>query len=115
MGEEAYQADLVFTPKRGTTFSFNYSRVNSLKTNGDINGNPKHLFSERYLEVQHKINKKSKIKFGAQSIYYDQQRYEQKDTSYKDVQTDFSDFLYRDCLHSINYWIQRYHQFTEIF
>jgi hypothetical protein len=97
LGEEAYQADLVFTPKRGTTFSFNYSRVNSLKTNGDINGNPKHLFSERYAEVQHKINKKSKVKFGVQSIYYDQQRYEQKDTSYKDVQTitPFVEYTYK--------------------
>ncbi len=97
LGEQAYQAELVVTPKRGTTITANVSRVNSLKANGDKQGNPKHLFSEQYLEVHHKINKKSKIKLGVQSIYYDQQRYEQKDTSYKDVQalTPFLEYTYK--------------------
>jgi hypothetical protein len=97
LGEEAYQGELTVTPKRGTTFTFNVSRVNSLKANGDRNGNVKHLFSEHYAEVQHKINKNSKIKIGVQNIYYDQQRYEQKDTTYPDVKTitPFVEYTYK--------------------
>lgn len=86
LGEQAYQGELTITPKRGTTITLNASKVNSLKSNGK-NGIAKHLFSENYLEIQHKLSKKSKIKIGVQNIYYDQQRYEQKDTTYKDVQT----------------------------
>lgn len=86
LGEQAYQGELTITPKRGTTITVNVSKVNSLKSNGK-NGNAKHLFSENYLEIQHKLSKKSKIKLGVQNIYYDQQRYEQKDTTYNDVQT----------------------------
>lgn len=87
LGEEAFQADLLITPKRGTTIGFNVSQVRSLPGNGDGKGNAIELFHELYGEITHKINKKLKAKVGLQSIFYDQQRYEQKDTTYPNVET----------------------------
>lgn len=89
LGEESMQGEIIYTPKRGTTFTLNVSNVNSLKTNGDTNGNAMNLFKEFYFEAQHKFSKKFKAKVGVQSIYYDQSRFEQKerDSSYKDVKT----------------------------
>ncbi len=97
LGENAYQGELIITPKRGTTITLNISDVNSLSSNGDSLGRPKKLFRERYLEIQHKINKKLKGKLGVQYIYYDQQRYQQKDTSYHDVVaiTPFFEITYK--------------------
>ena len=97
LGEDAYQGELIITPKRGTTITLNISNVNSLRSNGDSMGNPKKLFRERYLEIQHKFSKKFKGKIGLQYIYYDQQRYQQKDTSYHDVQawTPFFEITYK--------------------
>ena len=99
LGEEAIQGELIFTPKRGTTITLNGSYVNSLKANGDSMGNPKHLFSEYYGEIQHKFSKKLKGKLGAQSIFYCQSRYEQKieDSTYHDVKafTPFMELTYK--------------------
>ena len=99
LGEEAIQGELIFTPKRGTTITLNGSYVNSLKANGDSMGNPKHLFSEYYGEIQHKFSKKLKGKLGAQSIFYCQSRYEQKieDSTYRDVKafTPFMELTYK--------------------
>ncbi len=97
LGEEAYQADLLFTPKRGTTFAFNVSQVRSLAANGDGKGNAKKLFHELYGEVQHKFTKKFKAKVGLQSVFYDQQRYEQKDSTYPTVKafTPFMELTYK--------------------
>ncbi|HEY1046612.1 MAG TPA: DUF6029 family protein, partial [Bacteroidia bacterium] len=89
LGEESMQGEIIYTPKRGTTFTLNVSNVNSLKSNGDTMGNAMNLFKEFYFEAQHKFSKKFKAKVGVQSIYYDQSRFEQKerDSSYKDVNT----------------------------
>ncbi len=99
LGEESMQAEVMITPKRGTTFTFNVSNVNSLKSNGDSLGNAKHLFSEYYAEVQHKVNKNLKVKLGIQSIFYDQSRFEQKvrDSTYHDVKaiTPFMEIVYK--------------------
>ena len=99
LGEEAIQGELIYTPKRGTTITLNGSYVNSLKANGDSMGNPKHLFSEYYGEIQHKFSKKLKGKLGAQSIFYCQSRYEQKieDSTYRDVKafTPFMELTYK--------------------
>jgi hypothetical protein len=99
LGEQSMQGEFMFTPKKGTTFTFNVSNVNSLKTNGDTNGNAKHLFSEYYAELQHKFSKKFKMKFGVQSIFYDQSRFEQKvrDSTYHDVKTitPFFELVYK--------------------
>jgi hypothetical protein len=99
LGEEAYQGELIFTPKRGTTITLNASHVNSLKANGDSLGNAKHLFSEYYGEIQHKFSKTLKGKLGVQSIFYCQSRYEQKieDSTYHDVKafTPFMEVTYK--------------------
>lgn len=99
LGEESVQGEFIVTPMKGTTITFNASNVNSLASNGDSSGNPIHLFSEYYLEVQHKINSKTKVKFGLQRIYYDQSRFEQKvrDSTYKDVETitPFAELVYK--------------------
>lgn len=97
LGEEAYQADLLITPKRGTTISLNASQVKSLKSNGKLPNKSKKLFHEMYGDVQHKVNKNLKFKLGLQSIFYDQQRFEQKDTTYPDVHalTPFFEITYK--------------------
>lgn len=99
LGEESMQGELVYTPKKGTTITMNVSNVNSLNSNGDSSGNALHLFSEYYLEVQQKINSRTKVKFGLQSIYYDQSRFEQKvrDSTYRDVKTitPFAELVYK--------------------
>jgi len=82
LGEQAFQADFVFTPKRGTTILLNLSHVESLAANGD-NGKPEKLFEEIYVEVQHKFKKNAKgqqwaFKGGLQTIFYNQERYEIK-------------------------------------
>lgn len=89
LGEESMVGELIYTPKRGTTITLNVSNVNSLKSNGDSTGNAKHLFSEYYAEIQHKVNRNLKVKLGVQSIFYDQSRFEQKvrDSTYEDVTT----------------------------
>src|SRR5690606_27135486 len=99
LGEESMQGEVIFTPKRGTTITLNASNVNSLKENGDTNGMAKHLFSEYYLEIQHKFTKKLKVKGGVQRIFYDQSRFEQKerDSTYHDVYTitPFFEIVYK--------------------
>lgn len=99
LGEESMQGEMVITPRKGTTITMNVSNVNSLKSNGDTSGNALHLFSEYYIEVQHKFNINTKLKFGFQSIFYDQSRFEQKvrDSTYRDVKTmtPFAELVHR--------------------
>jgi hypothetical protein len=99
LGENSYQGELIVTPRRGTTIILNASNVSSLKSNGDSLGNVKHLFSEYYGEIQHKISKNLKVKIGLQSIFYDQSRFEQKvrDSTYHDVNviTPFFEVTYK--------------------
>lgn len=99
LGENAVQGEFIITPKRGTTITLNASNVRSLNSNGDTSGNAKHLFSEYYAEILQKINNKTKIKFGVQSIFYDQSRFEQKirDSTYADVKafTPFMELVYK--------------------
>jgi hypothetical protein len=45
------------------------------------------LYREYYVNYEHKFNPSFKGKIGLQSIFYDQQTYESKDTSYHDVKT----------------------------
>jgi hypothetical protein len=83
LGEQAFQGDFIFTPKRGTSLFFNYSHVESLPENG-IDGKPERLFNEWYVEVQHKFKKNKATgkqwvtKGGFQRIFYNQDRYEIK-------------------------------------
>jgi hypothetical protein len=76
-GENGFQGDITFTPRKGTTIIANYSSIRSLDGNGK-NGKAVDLFREAYLEVSRKMSKKVKLKLGIQSVLYNQDIYEQK-------------------------------------
>ena len=76
-GEQGFQGDVVFTPRKGTTINANYSTINSLEANGK-NGKAVHLYREAYLDVTRKMSKRLKLKLGLQSVIYNQDIYEQK-------------------------------------
>lgn len=76
-GEQGFQGDITFTPRKGTTIIANYSSIKSLDANGK-NGKAVDLFREAYLEVSRKMSKKLKLKLGLQSVVYNQDIYEQK-------------------------------------
>ncbi|MBO6515367.1 MAG: hypothetical protein JJ975_02350 [Bacteroidia bacterium] len=78
-GEQGIQASFVWTIKKGKTVYLNYSNVKTL--GGD------QLFREYFVNYEHKFSKTFKGKVGLQSIFYNQQVYESKDTSYHDVET----------------------------
>ncbi|MCB9262233.1 MAG: hypothetical protein H6607_07660 [Flavobacteriales bacterium] len=78
-GEQGLQADLTWTIKKGQILNLNYSNVKKL--------DGEQLFREYFLQYEHKFNTKWKGKYGLQSIFYNQQIYENKDTSYHDVKT----------------------------
>lgn len=79
LGEEGIQADLVYTIKHGRNINLNYSNIRQL------NGNK--LYHEYFGQYSHKFNRKWKAKVGVQSIYYRQQIYQGKDSTYPDVHT----------------------------
>jgi hypothetical protein len=78
-GEQAYQAEVIYSLNKKTTVQANYSDI---KTPEGVQ-----LFSERFLQVEQKINKKWKGKFGIQSVIYNQPIYEGKDDHYPNVET----------------------------
>jgi hypothetical protein len=88
-GEQGYQASLVWTIQKGKTMYLNYSNVTKL--------DGKQLYREYYFLYDHKFSKVFKAKVGLQSIFYNQQIYESKDTSYHDVKTitPFFDITYK--------------------
>jgi hypothetical protein len=88
-GEEGIQASLIWTVKKGRTIYLNYSNVKTL--DGD------QLFREYFMNYEHKFSKKFKGKIGIQSIFYNQQVYESRDTTYHDVETitPFFEFTYK--------------------
>lgn len=77
-GEQAYQAELTYSLNKKTNLQVNYSDIKNL--DGD------NLFSERFVQIEHKINKKWKGKIGLQQIFYKQSIYE-GESSYPDVET----------------------------
>lgn len=88
-GEQGIQGDLVYTIKSGSTITLNYSNVKKL--------DGQQLFREYFGEYSHRFSKKLKAKVGLQSVFYDQEVYEGKDTSYPDVHTitPFIDITYK--------------------
>lgn len=78
-GEQGFQGSLVWTIQKGKTLYLNYSNVRKL--------DGEQLYREYFLNYEHKFNKTFKGKIGIQSIFYNQQVYESKDTSYHDVET----------------------------
>ncbi len=95
LGETAIQGDIVFTPNPKTTISVNGSYVESLTG--------EKLFSEAYIDVQHKFNKQFKATAGLQRIFYNQEVYENK-PGYENVHTwtPFGEITYKfDRRHSL--------------
>lgn len=78
-GEQAYQAEIIYSLNKKTTVQANYSDI---KTPDGVQ-----LFSERFLQIEQKINSKWKGKFGIQSVIYNQPIYEGKDDHYPNVET----------------------------
>lgn len=78
-GEEGFQASFVWTIKKGRTLYLNYSNVKKL--------DGEQLYREYFTNYEHKFSRNFKGKIGLQSIFYNQQVYESKDTSYHDVET----------------------------
>lgn len=78
-GEEGFQASLVWTIQKGKTVYLNYSNVKKL--------DGEQLYREYFMNYEHKFSKTFKGKVGLQSIFYNQQIYESKDSSYQDVET----------------------------
>ncbi len=79
LGEQAYQAEIIYSPNKKTSFQANYSDIKKL--------DGEQLFSERFFQVSHKINRKWKGKIGLQGVIYNQPIYEGKDTAYPNVET----------------------------
>ncbi|PCJ65955.1 MAG: hypothetical protein COA58_07705 [Bacteroidetes bacterium] len=70
-GEQAYQAELIYSFNKATNITLNYSDIT------DLSG--EQLFNEKFVQVEHKINKKWKGKVGLQVVTYNQPVYEGKD------------------------------------
>ncbi|MBI1305157.1 MAG: hypothetical protein GC181_00930 [Bacteroidetes bacterium] len=88
-GEEAYQANVIWTIGKGKTLNLNYSHITGLTG--------KKLYHEYFMMYEHKFGWKFKTKVGLQSIFYNQQVYQAKDTSYHNVKTvtPFCEFTYK--------------------
>ena len=69
-GEQGVQAEIIYSLNKKTNFTLNYSDITDLKG--------EQLFREKFVQVEHKINKKWKGKLGVQMINYNQEVYEVK-------------------------------------
>lgn len=89
IGEEGIQADIFYTIKRGRSIAFNFSDIKDLKGH--------QLYREFYLGYEHKFNRSWKAKAGVQNIFYNQQVYQGKDSTYHDVEalTPFAEVTYK--------------------
>jgi len=89
IGEEGIQADIFYTIKRGRSLAFNFSDIK------DINGHQ--LYREYYFGYEHKFNRNWKAKLGVQNVFYNQQVYQGKDSTYHDVEaiTPYMELTYK--------------------
>lgn len=78
-GENGFQGEIIYSINKSMNVELNYSNVRKL--NGD------QLFEEMFVQFDHKLNKEFNYKAGLSKIFYNQQVYEQKDSSYHHVQT----------------------------
>jgi hypothetical protein len=89
-GEQGIQAELIYSFNNNTNMTLNYSDIQ------DLNG--MQLFDEKFIQVEHKINKKWKGKVGLQIITYNQAVYEGKDPKKTDnvkTLTPFGEITYK--------------------
>jgi hypothetical protein len=69
-GEQGMQAELIYSFDKKTNMTLNYSDIT------DLSGN--RLFSEQFVQVEHKFSRKWKGKLGLQVVQYNQEIYEAK-------------------------------------
>lgn len=84
VGEQAYQAELIYSLNKNTNVSLNYSDIRDL---GGLQ-----LFNEKFFQVEHKFNRKWKGKLGLQMVEYNQSVYEGKDPKKIDNVKTFTPF-----------------------
>jgi hypothetical protein len=84
IGEQAYQAELIYSLNKNTNVSLNYSDIRDL---GGLQ-----LFNEQFFQVEHKFNRKWKGKIGLQMVEYNQSVYEGKDPKKIDNVKTFTPF-----------------------
>ena len=84
VGEQAYQAELIYSLNKNTNVSLNYSDIRDL---GGLQ-----LFNEQFFQVEHKFNRKWKGKIGLQMVEYNQSVYEGKDPKKIDNVKTFTPF-----------------------
>jgi hypothetical protein len=88
LGEEAWQAELIW----------NLDKINNIQINSsdirDLNGNK--LFSEQFIQYERKVSKKLITKFGLQMVFYNQNVYEDHN-DYPNVETftPFTEIIYK--------------------
>ncbi len=90
VGEQAYQAELIYSISKNTNIALNYSNITDL--------NNQLLFNEKFIQVEHKFNKKWKGKLGLQRVTYNQAVYEGKDPKKIDnveTLTPFGEITYK--------------------
>lgn len=83
VGEQAYQTEVNYTIRKGTSVQLNYSNITTLE--GEA------LFEEQFIQIDHKFSKSFKAKLGLQRIFYNQNVYENHE-DYPDVKT-FTPFM----------------------
>jgi hypothetical protein len=83
-GEQGVQAELIYSLNKKTNVTLNYSDIT------DLSGGQ--LFREKFVQVEHKINKKWKGKLGLQMINYNQEVYEVKPLGKADEVQTFTPF-----------------------
>jgi hypothetical protein len=88
LGEQAFQGDIYFTPKKGYSFNLNYSYVQNLEA--------EKLYQEINGEIEITKFKKTPFVFGLQSVFYNQEVYRVK-PDYDDVValTPFAEITYK--------------------
>jgi hypothetical protein len=87
-GENAYQAEIIYTLNRKSGIQLNYSDITTLDGT--------QLFSERFAQWSQKFNKSFKGKFGVQSVIYNQAIYEGKPgVDNVETYTPFVDLTYK--------------------
>lgn len=88
LGENAFAADILWSPNKKLTLNMNVAWVDQL--------DGKHLFEEYYIDALYKVSTKMKVQLGIQSVFYSQAIY-QLSPAAPDVRTitPFTEIIYK--------------------
>jgi len=96
--ERAIQADLIYTPKKGNTISFNVAYITDRKIGELLDAkffDDTTLFTEVFLEYEKKLNKKTHIAIGSQYIRYNKRIYQNGPYPIVEAITPFLEGVYK--------------------